>query len=127
MFIGILLFLAGPVGELSAFEAKNTMANGVRVDVKPVQMEPGRPVIFKVWLNTHYVDLGYDMTEISILSDDLGNQYTASSWKGSPPGGHHRRGILEFPTLEGNPKELKLILHGIAGVPEITFRWNIGS
>ena len=111
----------------NAFEAQTSDKNMVRVDVKPVQLTAGEKVIFQVSLNTHSVDLIYDMEEACILQDNEGRVYKVSKWKGSSPGGHHRRGTLEFPKLEGNPRSIKLIMKGIAEVPERSFEWKIGG
>jgi hypothetical protein len=110
-----------------AFDIQTNDENSVRVDVKPVTLATGKPTAFEIRLNTHSVNLNYDMKEISSLQDSDGKIYKAVEWKGSPAGGHHRRGILEFPKLEGTPQSVKLIIRGIAGVPERSFEWKIGS
>ena len=51
----------------------------------------------------------------------------ATAWKGFSPGGHHRRGTLEFPELKGNPQTIKLIIRGIADVPTRVFEWKLES
>lgn len=109
----------------NAFEAQTSDKNMVRVDVKPIQLTAGEKAIFQVSLNTHSVELSYDMEEVCILQDNEGRVYKVSKWKGSSPGGHHRRGTLEFPALEGNPRSIRLILKGIADVPERAFEWKI--
>jgi hypothetical protein len=110
-----------------AFDAQTSDKNSVRVDVKPIQLAAGQKVVFQVSLNTHSVDLSYDLEKASILQDNEGKAYKVSKWQGSSPGGHHRRGTLEFPPLEGNPRSIKLIMKGIADVPERSFEWNIGG
>jgi hypothetical protein len=110
-----------------AFDTQTSDENAVRVDVKPVALVPGKPAVFEIRLNTHSVNLNYDMVEISSLQDGAGKIYKAVEWKGSPLGGHHRRGTLEFPNLEGTPQSVKLVIRGVAGVPERSFEWKIGS
>jgi hypothetical protein len=110
-----------------AFDTQTNDENAVRVDVKPVTLIAGKPAAFEIRLNTHSVNLNYDMKEICSLLDAEGKIYKAVEWKGSPLGGHHRRGILEFPKLEGTPQSVKLIIRGVAGVPERSFEWKIGS
>jgi len=110
-----------------AFDIQTSDESSVRVDVKPVALVAGKPAVFEIRLNTHSVSLNYDMVEICSLQDSEGKIYKAVEWKGSPLGGHHRRGILEFPTLEGTPQSVKLVLRGIAGVSERSFQWKIGS
>jgi hypothetical protein len=114
-------------GNALAFDTQTNDENAVRVDVKPVTLDAGKTAVFEIRLNTHSVNLNYDMKEISSLQDNEGKIYKAIEWKGSPLGGHHRRGILEFPKLQGTPQSVKLIIRGVAGVPERSFEWKIGS
>jgi len=46
-------------------------------------------------------------------------------WKGSPPGGHHRKGALFFPALEKPVKSVTLIIRDLADSPETTFTWEV--
>ena len=117
--------MAGFLSEAAAFQARTNDENAVRVDVKPVQLESGKPAIFQISLNTHSVDLSYDMVQASSLQDGQGKVYQAKDWKGSSPGGHHRRGVLEFPEIKGNPQTIKLILRGVADVPTRIFEWKL--
>ena len=110
-----------------AFDTRTSDENAVRVDVKPVALAAGKPAVFEIRLNTHSVSLNYDLMEICSLQDGEGKTYKAIEWKGSPLGGHHRRGTLEFPKLEGTPQSVKLVIRTIAGVPERSFEWKIGS
>jgi len=109
----------------SAYESKSNTANGVRVEVQPLQLVLGQPAKFEVRMNTHSVDLSQDMIAVTTLKDDEGRAYEPTNWEGSQPGGHHRRGILYFPTLKGKPKSLSLIIRDIASVPERIFEWNL--
>jgi hypothetical protein len=108
-----------------AFQRLTNMGNRVRVDVKPVQLLSGKPLKFLIWLNTHFVDLNYDLVKLSELRDDTGQRYRPVEWQGTPPGGHHRRGTLVFPPLEGNPQTITLIIREVAGVPERIFTWKL--
>jgi hypothetical protein len=126
--IGIFILLFAALGwplTACAYESKSNTANGVRVEVQPLQLVPGQPAKFEVRMNMHSVDLSQDMITVTTLKDDEGRAYLPTNWEGSPPGGHHRRGILYFPTLEGKPKSLSLIIRDIASVPERIFEWNL--
>jgi hypothetical protein len=122
-----LAFLALAPFPAAAFEAQTSDGNMVRVDVQPVQLTPGKPAVFEVRLNTHSVSLGYDIAKAASLKDSQGKTYHPAAWDGSPPGGHHRRGSLEFPTLQGTPTSVTLTLKDIAGVPERNFQWRLGG
>ena len=80
---------------------------------------------FDVAMNTHSVDLGYDLTQIATLSSDAGEQVQPTKWNGPAGGGHHREGMLSFPQLKQRGQTLTLTLRGIADVPERTFSWKV--
>ena len=111
--------------DAGAYEMRSNRENRVRVDVKPVQLAPGHPARFEVRMNTHSEALGEDMVAVSTLKDNEGREYHATAWQGSAPGGHHRKGVLEFPDLGDNTASITLIIKGIANVPERIFEWPI--
>lgn len=75
----------------------------VTVEVTPVNLGmPGDALIFEVTMNTHSVDLGMDLADLSTLTTDTGLVIQASLWD-APRGGHHVSGKLLFPsTLDGS-------------------------
>lgn len=111
--------------EANAYERISNRENRVRVDVVPVQLEFGKSAKFEIRMNTHSGDLSQDLVSVSTLKDDSGREYRPAEWLGSPPGGHHRTGVLEFPTLNENTKSVTLVIMGIANVPERIFKWNL--
>ena len=121
----IVLAMFGLASNAGAYNSIKSRKNGVTVDVKPLQFVTGKPARFQVRMNTHSVNLGEDMVAVSLLRDDQGREYRPLRWDGSPPGGHHRNGVLEFPNLEGNIKSFTLLIRNIAGVPERTFEWKM--
>jgi hypothetical protein len=131
VFFGLsaMVIIAVAVGlavEAGAYEMRSNRENRVRVDVKPVQLVAGQPARFEVRMNTHSETLGEDMVAVSSLKDNAGRVYQASTWQGSEPGGHHRKGVLEFPALEVNTDSITLIIRKVANVPERTFEWSVG-
>jgi hypothetical protein len=108
-----------------AYELKSNSENSVRVDVQPVQLKPGQPAKFEVRMNTHSITLGEDMVAVSSLKDNAGRVYQATAWQGSAPGGHHRKGVLEFQDLADSAATITLTIKGIANVPERIFEWPV--
>ncbi len=108
-----------------AYRSITSRVNRVTVDVRPEQLANGQPVKFLVRINTHSVNLAEDMLAVSELRDNKGNTYQPLNWQGSPPGGHHRSGTLEFPKLEGTPKTVTLVIRNVSHVPERIFQWDI--
>jgi hypothetical protein len=123
--IMIMLLLMGVALEAWAYERISSKKNSVKVDVEPVQLASGQQVKFDVRMSTHSVELGQDMVAVSLLKDSNGQVYRTKNWKGSPPGGHHRSGTLEFPVIKGNPGSVTLIIKNIASVPERVFTWQV--
>jgi hypothetical protein len=80
---------------------------------------------FDIALNTHSVDLSYDLKQIATLSSDAGEEVQPTQWNGPTGGGHHREGTLSFPQLTQRGQTLTLTLRGIADVPERTFTWRV--
>ncbi len=121
----MMLFLVNLAIDASAYKTKSNKKNSVRVDVRPVQLLPGKPAKFEIRMNTHSVDLSYDMVAVSTLKDNQGREYQPINWEGSSDESHHRQGILEFPKLETNTASITLVIRKIAEVPERIFEWSV--
>jgi len=111
--------------EANAYERISNRENRVWVDVVPVQLESGKSAKFEIRMNTHSGDLSQDMVSVSTLKDDSGREYRPVEWQGSPPGGHHRTGVLEFPVLNGNTKYVTLVIRDVASISERIFKWDL--
>jgi len=125
VMIVIMLFLVNWTVDAGAYEVKSNKQNSVRIDVRPVQLLSGKPAKFEIRMNTHSVDLSYDMVAVSTLKDNQGREYRPINWEGSSDDSHHRQGILEFPKLETNTASITLVIRKIAEVPERIFEWSV--
>lgn len=119
------MLTAGLPSRASAFKSRTDRQNSIRVDVTPLQLEPGRPARFEVRMNTHSVTLSHDMRAVSTLRDNDGNTYAPTAWNGSPPGGHHRSGTLEFPQIQGKPASITLVIRDPAEGATRVFEWSL--
>ncbi len=79
---------------------------------------------FEMSLTTHSVDMREDLTQVSILVDENGNEYKPIEWQGDPPGGHHRGGVLRFGEITPSPRSVALIVRQVGGVEERVFEWT---
>ena len=124
-------WIVAALGTGSAFAAEpayapqvNTAA-GVKVTATLKNIESGA----KTWdiavvLETHTQDLGENLTESSVLIAD-GTRYLPMSWRGDPPGGHHRRGVLRFKAISPRPAAIELqISLGNDAAPR-RFQWQL--
>jgi len=123
--LAMVVVAVGLIVDAGAYEMRSNSENSVRVDVRPVQLVPGKPAKFEVRMNTHSEPLEEDMVAVSSLKDNTGRLYQATAWQGSEPGGHHRKGVLEFPVLEDNSESITLVIRKVANVPERTFTWSV--
>lgn len=96
---------------------------GITFDIKPLDFDFAQPVKFEIKITTHTGSLDFDLTKISTLEDSEGNQHQPVQWQGSPPGGHHRSGILIFPSLKEKSRSIYLTIQDISS-PRI-FEWNL--
>ncbi len=79
---------------------------------------------FDVKLETHTQALDDDLTKSATLLAD-GKSYRPLSWEGSPPGGHHRKGVLRFPAITPLPAAVELQIQRSGETVPRTFRWPL--
>lgn len=92
---------------------------------------PAETLDFLVEMNTHSVDLSWNLAAQSTLTTDNGLSVAGSDW---PTGsGHHLQGTLKFPTktTDGKPlldgaKKLTLTIKE-AGAPTRVFEWTLSK
>ena len=121
----LMLFLVNLATDALAYKTKSNKENRVRVDVRPVQLLPGKPAKFEIRMNTHSGDLSQDLVAVCTLKDSSGREYRPINWDGSPPGGHHRSGVLEFSKLAEGAESITLVIREVANVPERVFNWPV--
>jgi len=116
----------GSIFAAEKLERRTSSAGGVAVAVKPVELAPGaKSWDFEVTMDTHTRPIEQDLARVSALVDEGGARHAPTAWKGDPPGGHHRKGVLQFAPLAGSPAYVELQIRGV-GTPDVrTFRWQI--
>jgi len=80
---------------------------------------------FDVALNTHSVQLTDDLAKTTVLVADGGKGVAPLAWQGDPPGGHHRRGVLQFQPITPQPKSLELRITREGEAQPRVFRWTL--
>lgn len=79
---------------------------------------------FQIILDTHSVELTEDLTQVSALLDENGNEYKPIEWQGDPPGGHHRSGVLRFGEIMPESQSVTLVVRQVGGIDERRFEWT---
>jgi protein-S-isoprenylcysteine O-methyltransferase Ste14 len=124
----LLILSASALGVLPAARAKqedleiSDTKNGVMFTFR--QISYGEDALaFETRIDTHEGALSFEMTEVATLEVG-GDAYPPIRWEGSPPGGHHRSGILVFPDVP-QTAEMRIVVRDVYGVPEWVF--DLGS
>lgn len=106
-----------------ALAAKSSDAGGVHVAVRPKNVGIGATWEFEVRMDTHSKPLNDDLTKAAVLVDGAGHRYKPTAWQGDAPGGHHRKGVLQFPAPTDAAKSFELQMQGVGGVSQRVFQW----
>ncbi len=99
--------------------------NNVVIVVKPEVLQVDENPRFEIEFSTHSVNLDFEVSQISKIADGKGNEYTNSVWEGSPPGGHHRTGILTFNEPLKKSSGIQLIMQDDTSIGKRIFEWKI--
>jgi hypothetical protein len=109
---------AAPPG---ALPARTVEAGEVTVKITPQQITTDG-ASFSVVFDTHSVELDLDVVAASQLVVD-GERWTAASWDGAGPGGHHREGTLTFDAVGDASGTAVLTIDGLPESVEAT--WDL--
>lgn len=126
---------AAPASQVTTGEAapQSVEGGGVTVKVTPLNLGDATAdtLDFEVVLDTHSVELNYDIAQLATLTDNLGNEYTPAAWTPEQSSGHHVSGKLSFADwaalLQSGVTELTLDVTNIAGVDSRLFTWTVGE
>lgn len=123
---GIILLVSAPLYAAPPLATRSSDEAGVRVVVTPKSLGAGAKVWeFNVVIDTHTKPLNDSLAQAAALIDGAGRRYVPVAWQGDPPGGHHRKGVLQFSPPAEMPKSIELQIDGVGGVATRTFRWEI--
>lgn len=97
-------------------------AGEVLVSIDPVRIDR-TGAVFRIGFETHTVDLSLDVASSASFEVD-GTPWANPTWKGSPPGGHHRDGELRFEPAGKPLGEAVLTIEGLA--EPVVASWSVG-
>lgn len=126
----MLTFCAVPVamaqsGGAAKLAAVSSDAGGVRIVVTPKTVAAKSPWEFDVVMDTHTKPLNDDLTKTTVLVVNGGQKYTPLAWQGDKPGGHHRKGILQFPAPGEQVRSFEVQIQGATETSKRIFQWTM--
>ena len=87
-------------------------------------LDLSRYLAFYVRLDADSADLSkYDLGRISVLRDLSGGEYQPEVWLPWNVAGDHRGGLLIFHKVELGSEGVELVIRGVGGVAERSYRW----
>ncbi len=121
-----------PSGVAGQSLARADSQGAVEFVVTPLNLTaPGETLDFDVSMNTHSVDVSWDLAAQSVLKTDTGREVKGLSWPVG--GGHHYEGKLTFPARTADGKALldgattlTLVIRD-ADAPERVFSWSLSQ
>lgn len=122
--IAVGLLVSGGGLAAPSLPARSSSQAGVTVKVTPRDLDV-LPWTFDVVFDTHTQPLVDDLAKSAVLVPDGGAPHQPLKWEGEPPGGHHRKGVLQFKAISPLPAAIELrILRGGESAPR-SFRWQL--
>lgn len=124
---------ANPSAAADETAPQSVEGGGVTVEVTPLTLSDAEAATldFAISLDTHTVELDYDLAQLVTLTDNLGNEYTPATWTPEGSDGHHVGGVLSFADratiVQSGVTELTLNVAGVAEVAERLFVWAVGE
>jgi hypothetical protein len=119
----ILFALPGEAAS-PALATQSSSDAGVMIAVTPETLT-GATWNFEFALNTHTHPLNDDLTKTAVLVIDGGATQKPVKWEGSPPGGHHRSGTLQFKAVSPMPAAIELRITREGEAKPRSFRWQL--
>ncbi len=116
------LFAAAGGAAAQSLTAQKTAVAGVTVQATPRAL-PGGAWEFELVFDTHSAELNDEPAKSATLVAD-GRTLAPAGWKGDPPGGHHRKGVLRFDAVSPPPEAIELRIARAGEAAPRTFRWK---
>jgi len=114
-----------PAAQAKANATRTNEGGAVTFEVTLLGMDGASDTLdFEVAMNTHSVELGFDLAKLAVLRTDTGAKVAPSAYRGGS--GHHVTGLLSFPAGQlADASTLKLLIRDVAGVAEREFVWQL--
>lgn len=118
-----LLFCNGVFAAPPLATVSNTQS-AVTVKATP-RVVQGETWEFDIVFDTHSQELKDDLLKSATLVPAGGTPVLPTEWKGDPPGGHHRKGVLRFNAIKPAPAGFELRIERPGEQEPRRFRWTM--
>ena len=105
--IVVTVFAASGVTAAPALPTQTSSQSGVTVKITPRTLAAGTWE-FEVVFDTHSQELTDDLGKTAVLVSDGRTSHSPVKWQGDPPGGHHRKGVVQFKPVSPMPAMIEL-------------------
>jgi hypothetical protein len=118
------LLATGSALAASELPARTSSQAGVTVKATP------RPLAGNVWefelvFDSHTQELKDDVEKTAVLSVAGGEVLMPLKWQGDPPGGHHRKGVVQFKSISPLPESIELRVTRPGEPKPRVFQWAL--
>lgn len=120
----IALALVGGLHAAQVLPPQTSEQSAVTVKVTPRNLQ-GDYWEFEVVFDTHSQELADDLLKTAVLVTADGTQIAPAQWRGDPPGGHHRKGVLRFKALKPPPGTVHLRVSRPGEPKPRSFKWSL--
>lgn len=107
LFLACLMMMPGAGVVAAPLATQSSTVSGVTVKATPTAVT-GERWSFEIVLETHSGNLDDDPAKSTLLVAANGAASSPLAWRGDAPGGHHRKGTLEFRAIEPTPARIEL-------------------
>lgn len=127
VYLPLVVLASYTVGATAVnIEPQASSEQGVTLRVTPVDVTAGAARwTFEISLDTHSGSLSDDLARTATLLDASGKPHAPLGWEGSAPGGHHRKGTLQFAPITPRPPTLEMRIQRPGESAARRFRWRL--
>lgn len=122
--LSTVLAACAPASAASPLPTRSSTESAVTVKATPRTLQ-GDVWEFDVVFDTHSQELKDDLMKSAVLVPAGGSSVTPLEWKGDPPGGHHRQGVLRFNAIRPAPASLELRIDRAGESKPRSFNWSL--
>ncbi|MBI3054510.1 MAG: hypothetical protein HYY77_10780 [Betaproteobacteria bacterium] len=122
--IVVTVFAASGVTAAPALPTQTSSQSGVTVKITPRTLATSTWE-FEVVFDTHSQELTDDLEKTAVLVSDARASHSPLQWQGDPPGGHHRKGVVQFKPVSPMPASIELQIKRSGETAPRLFRWQL--